>query len=1205
MYLSKLEILGFKSFANKTAFDFKDGMTGVVGPNGCGKSNIVDAIRWVLGEQKAGVLRSERMENVIFNGSRTQRPLGMAEVSLTIENTKNVLPIEYSEVVITRRLFRSGESQYLLNNTICRLKDIMNLFMDTGMGANAYSVIELSMVEQILNGKAEERRHIFEEAAGVGKYKSRRKAAFRKLEATENDLTRLNDVLSEVEKNVASLKRQVQKAKRYQAYSDELKDIELKFTNYQFNEIKNDLEPLTVQSKEFSDRREELSAQVDTEEAEIEELRLEVLELEKQLVSQQRELNENTERIQKKEEDVLVSQERARAVQENRTRYKQEIDELNKRREMLAEMRVTLNNQLGEIQDKLQELEVDFAEHQRALESHREAYESKRKELRGIETQRSADAESVSTLHKEEERLRTQLEYGEQRIQKLQQEQQDLQRQNTELVAAREHLSQEVAKSLTRLDQLNLESESIQEQAANKQASIDEIKKRISDRTHEMQRNKDRVALLRKFLESLEDHPEGVRHLLLDGGMPEGCFGIFGDQINVPEQYRYAVEAALGDAVAALLVDHSDRAFEGIGRLRQAEKGAVTFFSVNGKDSNQSVSVNGGTLSSDPRVANKIAEVIECKQEFRPLVNILLADCYLVNNLDDARALAELKTDSKASFITPAGDVVSNWGLIRGGQSENDGNTIVGRRQQIDELENEIERLEIEIDDSVSSQERAETELKDLLTKNDHLTGQRKSYESDRQKLEIEFGQAAFRVTKTEEELGQHEQEIKHNQELLNQHKTRLAEIEPKLQEIESQRKVAEESYTALASQIEVAEQTWRQAEQDTNAANLKVVEARAEVRNVESEIERSEKSRQEIGESIEIRAEQIDEAESQEKELTEHVNEVREQLQGDFAVRKELEELVQGMERTFREHKTQADQKEKELKPKRTEREDVSERLHQAELRISELKMKRENLVNHIQETYEMDLVKYVAETPIDSDEEFDSAAVDERVHWLRNRLKGMGPVNMLALTDYEKENERFEFLTSQKEDLIKAEENLKETIKVINDSAYERFGKVFSLIRENFIQVFKSFFEGGIADLKISDGDPLEADIIIEANPKGRKLGSLALLSGGEKTLTAISLLFAIYLVKPSPFCILDEVDAPLDDNNIGRFTGALKKFSENTQFICVTHNKGTMQATDYLYGVTMEEQGVSKVVSVKFGDGEMQRFADNQPKSAQELN
>ena len=1205
MYLSKLEIFGFKSFAKRTSFFFKGGITSIVGPNGCGKSNVVDAIRWVLGEQKAGVLRSEKMDNVIFNGSKSQKPLGMAEVAMTIENTRGILPLEYSEVVITRRLFRSGESQYLLNNTICRLKDILNLFMDTGMGANAYSVIELPMVEQILNGKAEERRHIFEEAAGVGKYKARRKAAFRKLEATESDVTRLNDVLSEVEKNVETLKRQVQKAQRYQSYTDELKTTELNLASHQFSNVINQLEPLVAESKELKDKREHLSAQVATEEAEVEELRLKILELEKQLVSRQRELNDNTERIQKKEEEILVNQERARAVKENRIRYAQEIEELKQRKQMLAEMHVSLKNTLDATKLNLENLEAEFADKQKELETQRQAYQGKRQEFRAVEANRAAENEVITTLQKENERFQTQLEYSTQRNSQIINEKKSLEQQKTEVEKLCTDISEQLTQTLAQLDELNIQSEKLQEETIQKNTDVEDLKQKIIDKTNTMQRHKDRVGLLRKVLESYEDYPEGVKHLLLEGGLTEGCLGTLGDKIKVHPKYQRAIEAVLGDSIVTLLVDKPEHAFAGIDLLQQSKKGVVSFLPVSNNSEVTAYHNFEDLTISDERIINKIANLIECEPELKRFVNNALGNCYLVNTLSDAQTLAQQHETARLCFVTIDGNFITNWGPIRGGKSNDDGHSILGRRQELETLEDEIEKLDFDIDDLITIRERIEGELRSLSDRNEQFNRQRKSIETERQNLEIEFGKTAFRTTKANEDLEQKDSELKRLKETEEQIKTKLSELDPQLLEYQSKRQAAEDSHTELYTEIDTIEKEVSKAEQKANEANMQVVEVRAEIRNIESEMNRSQKSVQETDETIQMRTEQITDAEAQGKNLNEQNDAVRLQMETTFADQQELEKRVHEIEGIFQEQKNIVEAKEKKIRPARNEREEISEKLHEAELRISELSGQRDNVVKYIHETFELELVKYLDENPIDSDDDFDSDAAQERVNWIRQRLKSMGLVNMLALSDFDKEKERYDFLLSQKDDLISAEVTLKETIKVINDTAYEQFGMVFSQIRENFIQVFKSFFTDGIADLRLAEGDPLESDIVIEANPKGRKLGSLALLSGGEKTLTAISLLFAIYLVKPSPFCILDEVDAPLDDSNVKRFAEAIRKFSENTQFICVTHNKGTMREADYLYGVTMEEHGISKVVSVNFQDTEPQKILSTKIPSTPELN
>jgi len=1181
VYLSKLEIIGFKSFARKTAFDFHSGITGVVGPNGCGKSNIVDSIRWVLGEQKVASLRSESMENVIFNGSRTAKPLGMSEVSLTIQNTRNILPTEYSEVMITRRLFRSGESQYLLNNTVCRLKDIMDLFMDTGIGANAYSVIELPMIEQILNGNPEERRRILEEAAGVVKYKARRRAALRKLEATEQDLTRLNDILSEVEKNVDSLKRQVQRANRYQELVEELKQTELNLSAYQLQTIRDEFEPLTVESKGVSDRRQELSANIAGVEAQVEEDRRQILEIEKLLVSHQRQLNENTQSLQDKEEEVLVSQERIRSVEENRARLSEEIIEWKARGQQVKISGVQLEERLAATRQEVAEVQRVMDEKQQELNLLEEKYNTARKLLREAESARLAEIEKFGESNKEEERLKAQIEQGEARRAELTAAIANLQTRQAELVQRREVTTRQIAGVLAGLDRAHGEIALNQQNITAAQNAVEKFKEQLLENASQIQQRRDRIDLLRKFLETLEDHPDGVKYLVLEKAMPVGNWGTLGENLRVPKKYRRAIEAALGEAVVSMLVEDPDLAFTGMEMLRERQKGVATFIAMNlaGKH------FNGHTRAySDERVIAAASSVVECEDRFRGLVDNLLQDFYIVSNLNDARDLLSRANGKRHSYVTLDGEVVSTWGPMRGGQiadPQRHAAGMIGRREQIQQIEDEVQRLQETRVRLEADRDAEAAKLKTLQAKGEELQSAIQRVEADRQRFELELGQCSFELQKCAEDIANATGEVQKLQTANENLLTALAACRQNLTGFADLRQEVETRYAQASQALESAEREWNTAKQIANEAQMRVVEKRAEERNIVLEIERNKASYDESIAATQKRTEQIVDAERQSRELTESVAALRSQMEQDFTQRQKLEEVIAELEKTFTERKQATDTLERSLRSVHGERDELSDKLRRQEVRITELSMRRENIINHIRENYETGV------TPQPAPEDFNFAETTERVDWLRNRLKTIGPVNMLALSEYQTERQRFDFLNAQKEDLLKAEENLKETIRVINATAYEKFCDIFIQVRENFIQVFQSFFENGQADLALGEGDPLEAEVIIEANPKGRKLGSLALLSGGEKTLTAISLLFAIYLVKPSPFCILDEVDAPLDDMNISRFVGALKKFSDNTQFIVVTHNKLTMKAADFLYGITMEEPGVSKVVSVRFED------------------
>lgn len=1185
MYLSRLEIFGFKSFAKKTRIDFHGGTTAIVGPNGCGKSNIVDAIRWVLGEQKAGILRSENMQNVIFNGTRTQKPLGMAEVSLTIQNTREVLPIEYSEVVVTRRLFRSGESQYLLNNSVCRLKDILDLFMDTGVGPNAYSVIELSMVEKILNGRPEERRQIFEEAAGVTKYKIRRRAAFRKLEATEQDLIRLSDIISEVEKTTNSLRRQVQKAQRYKKSRDELQQLELDYSAYHLAKINKELGPLSESSKEKGKTREQITAHLAGEEAFIEEKQAEILEIERQLSARRKDLFANAQRIQNKEEEILVSKERVTAAENAKARAAREIEDLRARQESLAQEKDDAQQALDSASAAAAQVEGQLREAEAALQKVQEHFESRRREGREIEQARLRSMEKVGEIQRALEKFDTAIGYDRKQVAVLQDEairlqagQQELQQKLQDLEKRKQKCRQEAEKTAQAMHAAKEEIEQLRKELEQRQTEILQVQSQIRAR-------RERMNLLRQFTETYEDYPEGVRHILLEKILGEGCHGTLGELIAVDEKYRKAAEVALGDAAVAVIVTEDATALDGVRNLETAKKGLATFIPL---QSTYARPVPAGTapahLDNIEGVFGRLLDFVTAPEAYRQVLAHLLQHYYVVTDLTAARKLVLEAGTADLAAVTLRGEVVHGWGAIRGGDHDEADATLVNRRVVIDELEVQIHQLREQEKELETVFQEKKAHLQELREALEWAENKHAQEIAAVQEVEVALSEARVMQQRTSDRLAEIEDEKAAVEKRIAEAQKNRDQRQPDLERELAAREALEQEYSAFQQAIAAHEAEVKKQEDTVQKIRVAHATQSAERKHQEDNLARLQRTEQEIIEAIQRREEEIITATRQSEELQQRIAELREQLQDDFAERKELEEVIGEVEREYQSRKEQVETREKSLRQVRHDRDSLADELHGIELRIAELQMQKKNLIEHVAETYEMELEKH--RVP----DELDTAAAAERINELKQKIRSMEPVNLLALKDYESEKERLEFLLAQKEDLLKAEENLKETIRVINSTAYERFNSMYSKVRENFIQVFQGFFENGRADLRLDGNDPLEAEIVIEASPKGRKLESLALLSGGEKALTAISLLFALYLVKPSPFCILDEVDAPLDDTNVKRFTGALEKFSNNTQFIVVTHNKLTMKAANQLYGITMEEPGVSKIVSVKFeGDEE----------------
>ncbi|MFQ5708959.1 MAG: chromosome segregation protein SMC, partial [bacterium] len=1161
MYLESLKLHGFKSFGRKTKIDFTDGLTAIVGPNGCGKSNILDALRWVLGEQKAGFLRSERMENVIFNGSKTIRPLGMAEVSLTIQNTKNILPIEFSEVVITRRLFRSSESQYLLNNAPCRLKDIQNLFMDTGIGSNAYSIIELSMVESILSGKPEERRHIIEEAAGVTKYKMRRKAAFRKLEATEADLQRLSDIISEIEKNVASLKRQVRKAQKFQEIKQELQEKEISLAIYKFSKIQEELQPLKQRLIESQNRREALASRFDSREAEIESLRVELVDIEKQLSTQQNAFNELSLSIQKKEEEILVARERRNALGNSKEKLLRERAEIKGRLEKTHAQIGHTEEKLQQLFESIQEAELDHQEKHVHLKSAGKKVLEKKAELKRLEDERVELLGGLAESKKEEERVKTQIENLTERLDAVTrqiEESEMLDRIREEKLAQR---VEDKAQSDAQLAGLNKQHEHLLAQIETLGRDKDTLREKNLDRKGELQAVRERIALLRKFLESYEDYPEGVQHLLRNNYLNGGCKGTLAEVLNVEAKYRLAIEAALGEAAVSLVVDDLEQALDCIEVLKHDAKGAVTFLPLERfrKFQNNHETIKQRLKEQNASgVIDWASNLVNCVSDFRPLVESLLSDYLIVSDIEYAKRQSQNLQDQHVNLVTLNGEIISTWGPIKGGVNGFPEAGIIGRKALVEELEKKLATLNKKLQRDEKVYQAKEQRHQAALAEEQALAGKIKQAEARTRELEVELAQINYELKKereNRERIKKERDKLIEDRALLEQE---LRSLSPSLNTLDENKHQFDSLYEKIYDELTALERQVTEQYAVSQDSRVKLVGLKGDEKKFQEEIARLQEFAKELNGNAQRIDEEIHAATTEFEALEKRMAEVKAFLHDDFEKRHALENTVHQIEHEFLLHKQTIEEKEKALKGLRIERDAASEDFHALELRVSELRREAEIIKDRIKEDYNFN----IKQAPVD--ETFEPEQAQLTIEELKNRIDTMGPVNLLALNEYEKEKSRLDFLTTQRDDLITAEANLNETIRVINKTAREQFLKVFEDIQTNFVKVFAGFFENGKATLTLEpDADPLEANIIIQANPKGRRLEALTLLSSGEKALTAISLLFAIYLVKPSPFCILDEVDAPLDDMNIRCFNEAIRKFSTDTQFIVITHNKLTMQA------------------------------------------
>ncbi|MBM2840049.1 MAG: Smc family protein [Bacteroidetes bacterium] len=1175
MYLSKLEIIGFKSFAQKVNLTFDSGISSIVGPNGCGKTNIVDAIRWVLGEQRYSALRSEKMEDVIFNGTKTRKPLGMAEASLVIENTKGILPSEYSQVTVGRRVYRSGESEYLLNKVPCRLKDILDLFMDTGMGADAYSVIELKMVETILSDKTEDRRRLFEEAAGVTKYKHRRKAAYRKLESVQADLMRVNDIVAEVHKAVTSLERQAKKAEQYHEVHIKLKALEIDVMEREYAHLFSRITPLEERLQALSADKNKIDVDLSQEESQLEALRGMMSDVEKRLAEAQRDVAVHMETVNKIEQRGLVAAERMKALESNIARFEAEKLEMNEELQRLEGLKSTLNERIRDLQEQERLLSAEFAEKQSALRESKAHLDSRKAEAQALNDRtfelvhRTAEIQAVQDRKKGRvENLHGRQSHAEEEIAAYEQEIQRVDADNERLSAEDKVLRRQFTEAEVRFYDAENNKNQLKSQ-------IDALQLREVELRGEIGRRAARIDLLKAVIESREGVSEGVRFLAsTEKWSPKRRLTI-ADAINAEDKYRTAIESALGEYSGFIVVDSVSDAERGIALLNEEQLGKSTFVCLD-----RLPEINSSIQRPNIRgVVGWAIDLARFDAAYAPLFKLVLDRVLIVENSDVAAKVARQMVGVRC--VTLAGEVVTGIGLTKGGSRRQDEGGTIGKQAQIEQLGSEIASLQNDLE--VVKKQREEIQSSHDAIDLRSFTDAVKGIEKEMNGVEMRMAQLQFEKKRAGDIIAKNKEEIGIVAAEVSTLSAEIEESEPALDALRREKTDVERRVGAISNEIEALERDYAAESRVVSDLEIALVKLTGELHNAQSDIKRADYSIVGIQETLTRRDEAIRQAQEEiglaQAILLENANSL-ELLTDELTLLEQRKSDVYEESTQVREdiHRI-----ELRIKDERRQHDDSMKATHELELKIAELKAKAEHIKARALEEFE-----FTVELKSYPDEEFvDFAALREEIQRFRDKVKSLGNINFAAFEEYNTEKQRLEFLTGQRADLIEAEKILLATIEEINTTAQNKFMQTFELIRKNFVDIFKSLFDpGDECDLKLEEGvDPLEATIDIIAKPRGKRPTSIGLLSGGEKTLTATALLFAIYLVKPSPFCILDEVDAPLDDANIDRFTRLLKKFSNNTQFIVVTHNKRTMEAANALYGVTMEEEGVSKLVTVRF--------------------
>ncbi len=1173
MYVSRIEMVGFKSFVEKTVVDLEPGITSVVGPNGCGKTNICDAIRWVLGEENVRLLRGTRAEDVIFAGTELRKSTGFAEVSLTVSDVRDVLPVEYTDVKVTRRVFRSGDSDFLINNVPTRLKDIVDLFLGTGLGRRAYSVMERDMIDWILDDTSGQRRKIIEEAAGISKYKARRKETVSKLELTQRDLERVQDLISEVERRVRQLARQAAKARRYERLTSRIKQVETYASAKEFAGMKSRQVEVEKELEAIDTRMAEKASRISTLEAEIEKTKLAIIQVERDINEHGKRIAQTTQDAQKLENDKGVLAERTRAIDD-------------KTAEIAAE-RGEKQSLLKEKQDLLAAKTAETGEAGQRLESLSQTY----LELQGEYQRLDADLktrreESVASARKRLEDMKRTM---------------DASSSLTEMRAKKTHLGEMLDKSrgkrewvANRLEELHSDIERIKadlgkagtdfagEGAGLEELTrvIDEVNDKVERIREELQRLAEEGArassrhdVFKELVERYEGYEMGVKALMQGERVREGVQGVVGDIVRCTEpRYEPALAAALCNALQYVIIDGKDHAIDSVRMLKEEKKGPATLLML---DSIPEREGHGMPDVGGEGMIGRIVDYVDCEPRYRVVVDYLLKDVFIVENLDRAFSLSQRQGNGIHDFVTPDGDAVLGGSIVRAGSNGDSSGVLIGRKQKLTEMASHaeavrnlskeqekafaelrasLEELKCERETKQKAHEDARRSLAELERVLENRTSESDSLEKSRLELDSEIES----LTKSLETVERETANLTRDHGLVPIPQSDLfAKIEDH-DELEKQ-------VTGLQKRLEETNLEVLRLEASKDFAQDTIARLKAETESLNrglADLDGREKDlarkKQEISESQEHLVAEIHKLLSVLTEMERVRNEV-------VASKRDLEAVVEDARR--------------QMKAVQGQREQILALKQALQSEISLIGVKGDALKRRMFEEFEvdMDTIDFEALEAVEN--------CEEELSSLRSFLRNLGPVNLVALEEYHGERERYVFLKTQRDDLTKARESLDEAILQINRRARSEFVETFAKVRQDFRKNFQTLFVGGDADLRLQDeNDPLESPVEIFAQPSGKKLEHISLLSGGERALTAIAFIFAVYYTKPSPFCLLDEVDAPLDDANVTRFINLLKDFSAKTQFLIVTHNKKTMESASCLYGVTMEEPGISRIVSVK---------------------
>ena len=1167
MRLKSLEIKGFKSFADKTVLNFDEGITGVIGPNGCGKSNIVDSIRWVIGEHKISNLRSENLESLVFNGSKTRSASGLAEVSLTFENTRNLLPTEFSTVTVTRKYYKSGESEYRLNDVACRLKDIHNLFMDTGISNDSYAIIELGMVDDIIKDKENSRRRMLEQAAGISIYKTRKKEAKLKLDATEQDLARIEDLLFEINNQLKSLESQAKKAEKYFEIKKDYKEVSIELAKAALEGFNITYRDLNVQQQAEVDKRIELETAIAKEEAALEQEKLGFIEKEKELQQLQHAFNDMLDAVRGKESEKSLSAQRLQYLKEREASLHEFLKKADSQLAGLDESIQFTSNQIKEDEIKLSDLESQLVALKVSVEDKRNVFDDKRSSIDQLRRENQAIQRSQFEAEKQVAVADTSIQNLQRTITHVQEEKAERQIQLQQLDEEKKNKSAELEQKKTDLQQLQEHHEFTREQILQTQTMLEGLRNELAEENRKLDSKKNEHDLLKSLIDSMEGYPESVKFLHNNTGWNHEA-PLLSDIIYVKEEYRAAVENVLEPYLNYYVVNNLEEGLQAIHLLDDNKKGKANFFLLDKFTGFEPTHQPDGTIPA--------LQVVEIDGKYASLAQHLLGNVFIAENEK------AMRNSNGAIVLERTGKYVKGKYTLTGGSVGIFEGKKIGRAKNLEKLKEEIAAQEIvvtELRSVIQSRHNEVIAFNEQLKENaikqtqEDISNLTNLVFATQNKIE----NLLYLEDTSSTRLDELQEQLKNNHEAVSGTRETLTKLNEQLKELSEKTQLAEQDYGS-------AEGEYNSATGVFNESNLLFTRQQSKLQSLKQEYEFKSNQLNDLKVQIESSNAQLSEAAAN---ITQTGNELAEleslvinMLHNKDAEEKKLNEADQA----YYNLRNALAEKESELRHKQKSKEGIDTILNEIKDKLTDLKLQLAGMKERLSVEFRVDLDAIIDE-PRTTDTPLEE--LREKNERQRKRLENIGEINPTAIEAYTEMKKRFEFISEQKNDLVTAKDSLMLTIQEVEATANQQFLDTFNQVRENFQKVFQALFtEDDTADMVLVDPENLaETGIDIVAKPKGKRPSSIGQLSGGEKTLTATALLFAIYLIKPAPFCILDEVDAPLDDANVGKFTQMIKKFSENSQFIIVTHNKMTMSAVDVIYGVTMQEAGVSKLVPVDF--------------------